>query len=272
MRAALLLAAPAYLWLLATVLLPLAVMLYFSLLTVAPINGRAADLTLANYAQFFARDFYRTLTWRSLTLGAETTGACFLVGFPTAWVLARLAPGRTREALLVLVVLPFWSNALVRVFSWTMVLRGNGLFSAVLPGDLLFTWTAIVIGLVHSYLPYMILTCYLSLAAIDPQLLEAARSLGATRAQAMVRVVLPLATPGILAGSVLIFVPVVGSFMEPRILGGRSGAVLGTVIEDQFTAVFNWPLGAALSYTLLAIMLLIGAALSPLLRGRLQPA
>ena len=88
----------------------------------------------------------------------------------------------------------------------------------------------------------------------------------------MVRVVLPLATPGIVAGSVLIFVPVVGSFMEPRILGGRSGAVLGTVIEDQFTAVFNWPLGAALSYTLLAIVLLIGAALSPLLRGRLQPA
>jgi spermidine/putrescine transport system permease protein len=118
----------------------------------------------------------------------------------------------------------------------------------------------------------MILTCYLSLQAIEPALLEAASSLGAGRAQTMLRVVLPLAVPGILVGAILIFVPVVGSFMEPRILGGRQGAVLGTAIEEQFTAVFNWPLGAALSFTLLGLVLLIGLLLSPLLRDRLQTA
>lgn len=258
-----LLAAPAYLWLAAAVFVPLLVMLAFSFLTVAPIGNRTAAFTLGQYAQVFGRGFYRTLAGRSLTLALETTLLCLVIGFPTALALARLAPGKVREALLVLVILPFWSNGLVRVFSWTMALRGT---------DLLYTWWAMLIGLVHAYLPYMILTCYLSLSAIEPALIDAARSLGATRAQVMRRIVVPLALPGIVAGCILIFVPVVGSFMEPRILGGRSGAVIGTAIEEQFTAVFNWPLGAALSFTLLALVLAIMAALSPALRGRLQTA
>jgi spermidine/putrescine transport system permease protein len=136
--------------------------------------------------------------------------------------------------------------------------------------DIMFTFTAVVIGLVHSFLPYMILTCYISLQAIDDSLLEAARSLGAAGPTVFRRIVLPLSMPGILAGTILIFVPVIGSFMEPRILGGRGGFVLGNVIEDQFTVVFNWPLGAALSFILLAIVLLILAAFYPLLRRNLQ--
>lgn len=258
-----LLAAPAYLWLGVAVFVPLLVMLAFSFLTVAPVGSRSPALTLAQYAQVFGRPFYRTLASRSLMLGLETTLLCLAIGFPAALALGRLAPGRVREALLVLVILPFWSNGLVRVFSWTMALRGTGL---------LYTWWAMLIGLVHAYLPYMILTCYLSLSAIDPALVDAARSLGASRTQVLRKVIVPLALPGIVAGCILIFVPVVGSFMEPRILGGRSGAVIGTAIEEQFTAVFNWPLGAALSFTLLAVVLAIMAALSPALRGRLQTA
>ena len=172
--------------------------------------------------------------------------------------LAKYVKGRWREAIFLLIILPFWSNALVRTFSWTMVLRE--------PLDLLFTYPAIVIGLVHAYLPYAILTCYISLQAIDDALIEASRSLGATTWQAFRRVILPLSMPGVLAGVFLIFVPVIGSFMEPRILGGKDAIMLGPIIEGQFNAAFNWPLGAALSFILLAIVLLILGAASPLIK------
>lgn len=253
-------------------------MLYFSFLTVAPFGGREAELTLEHYQAFADRRFYRTLTWRSLKLGLEVTAWCLALGFPAALALAKHVPGRWREALFLLVVLPFWSNALVRTFSWTMVLREGGLVDAAVrsiwPGapaiDLLFTHDAIVIGLVHAFVPYMILTCYLSLQAIDDALIEAARTLGAGAFAILRRIVVPLSLPGIFAGVILIFVPVIGSFMEPRILGGRAGTFLGTVIEDQFTVVFNWPRGAALSFIMLGIVLAILLLASPLLRKPLR--
>lgn len=273
------LTAPAYLWLALTILLPLSAMLYFSVLTVAPIGGREASFTLAHYATFFEQEFYRFLTWRSVMMGVHVTLVCVLLGYPAALILARHLPGRWREALFLLIVLPFWSNALVRIFSWTMVLREGGLIDRglqfVFPEapsvGILFSYPAIIVGLVHSYLPYMILTCYISLQAIDQSLIEAARSLGAPGPTVFRRVVLPLSLPGLLAGMVLVFIPVIGSFMEPRILGGPAGSMIGTVIEDQFTAVFNWPLGAALSFILLAIVLAILAIAYPLLRRNLQP-
>lgn len=265
---------PAYFWLALTVFLPLSAMFYFSFLSDVPIGERVAVLTLENYAAFFDKAFYRTLMLRSFRLGAEVTFYCFLFGFPCAYLLAKSVKGRWREALFLLVILPFWSNALVRVFSWTMVLRGNGVLERLVnwlfpdygPLNLMFTYPAIVVGLVHSYIPYMILTCYLSLEAIDDNLIEAARSLGARRLTVLRRLILPLALPGILAGAILIFVPVVGSFMEPRILGGRAGTFIGTIIEDQFTAVFNWPLGAALSFLMLGFVLLILLVVAPLAR------
>jgi spermidine/putrescine transport system permease protein len=269
---------PAYVWLAFTVLLPLSAMLYFSFLTLAPFGGRVAEATLGNYLDFFRKGFYLTLTGRSLELGLWVTVLCLLLGFPAALALAKHVKGRWREALFLLIVLPFWSNALVRTFSWTMVLRSDGLVDRALQDlfpwlphlDLLFTFAAVVIGLVHGFLPYMILTCYISLQAIDDSLLEAARSLGADGLTVFRRVLLPLSLPGIIAGAILIFVPVIGSFMEPRILGGRGGFMLGNVIEDQFTVVFNWPLGAALSFILLAIVLLILGVCYPFLRRHLQ--
>jgi spermidine/putrescine transport system permease protein len=273
------LTAPTYLWLALTIFLPLSVMLYFSFLTVAPIGNREPALTLTQYGAFLDKEFYRFLTWRSVMMGVHVTLGCVLIGYPAALILAHHVPNRWREALFLLIVLPFWSNALVRIFSWTMVLRENGLIDrglqAIFPDapsvGILFTYPAIIVGLVHSYLPYMILTCYISLQAIDRSLIEAARSLGASNLAIFRRVLLPLSLPGLLAGMVLVFVPVIGSFMEPRILGGLEGVTLGTVIEDQFTAVFNWPLGAALSFILLAIVLAILAAAYPLLRRNLQP-
>lgn len=266
---------PAYLWLSVAIFLPLAAMLYFSLLSDVPF-GPEADwyYTAENYRAFFETGTYASLLWKSIKLGLTVTVICVLLGFPCALVLAKVIQGRSREALFLLIILPFWSNSLVRIFSWAIVLRGNGVLELavnwVLPFDirlgLMFTPTAVVIGLVHSYLPYVILTSYLALQAIDNSLIEAARSMGAKRLTILWRIILPLSLPGLLAGAVLIFVPVVGSFMEPRVLGGRFGTFYGTVIEDQFTAVFNWPLGAALSFILLAVVLVILAFSSPILR------
>jgi spermidine/putrescine transport system permease protein len=266
--------APAYLWLTVAVFLPLSAMAFFSLLTDVPFGDREWSFTWANYAEVFSNLTYATLLWKSLKLGFWVTFWCVLLGFPCAWILARMLQGRSREVLFLLVILPFWSNALVRIFSWAIVLRGNGVLdravNAILPWDvnvnLMFSEPAIIIGLVHSYLPYVILTTYLSLQAIDETLIEAARSLGARWPRILWRLVLPLALPGLIAGAVLVFVPVVGSFMEPRLLGGRFGTTYGTLIEDQFVAVFNWPLGAALSFILLAVVLVILAAASPALR------
>ncbi|MGF1627972.1 MAG: ABC transporter permease [Kiloniellaceae bacterium] len=274
LRPALPLLLPAYLWLTLAVFLPLSAMAFFSFMTDLPLAERSWTMTLGNYSVFFETDLYARLLLRSLRLGLEVTLYCVIVGFPCAYVLAKVLKGRSREAIFLLVILPFWSNGLVRIFSWAIFLRDGGVvdtaLNAVLPFevsvDLMYSYPAVVIGLVHSYLPYMVLTCYLTLQAIDDSFIEAARSLGASRLTVLRRLIIPLAMPGVIAGSVLIFVPVVGSFMEPRILGGRSGTFYGTVIEDQFVAVFNWPLGAALSFILLAVVLLVLALSAPILR------
>lgn len=266
--------APAYLWLTVAIFLPLSAMIFFSFVTDLPLSGKPWSLTLANYAAFFSTGIYATLLLASLRLALEVTFWCLVLGFPTAFVLAKVLKGRNREMIFLLVILPFWSNGLVRIFSWAMVLRSGGILdtwlNAILPFeiniDLMYSYPAVIIGLVHSYVPYIVLTCYLSLQAIDNSLIEAARSLGASRFTILRRLILPLSMPGVVAGAVLVFVPVIGSFMEPRILGGRTGTFYGTVIEDQFVAVFNWPLGAALSFILLGLVLIILALASPVMR------
>jgi spermidine/putrescine transport system permease protein len=185
------LAAPAYTWLLVTVFLPLSAMLYFSFLAQNPLGESDAHLTLQHYQAFFEKDFYRYLTMRSLLLALHVSIGCLVIGYPTALILARHVKGRWRESLLLMVVLPFWSNALIRVFSWTMVLRNGGLlddairlaFPATGSVGLLYSYPAIVIGLVHSFVPYMILTSYLSLQAIvsggrNPRKSGGARKIG----------------------------------------------------------------------------------------------
>ena len=208
LRAGVLLA-PAYLWLTVAVFLPLSAMLFFSFLSAAPFTNADWHVTGLNYAEFLARSIYPDLLGRSLLLAAIVTVACVLIGYPCAYVLARQVKGRAREALFLLIILPFWSNSLVRIFSWAIVLRGNGIIDhtlgALLPFvsvNLMFSYTAVVIGLVHSYLPYVILTSYLALQAIDESILEAARSLGAPFRTILFRLLLPLSLPGLAAGAV----------------------------------------------------------------------
>src|SRR5262245_27875930 len=269
---------PAYLWLTATVFLPLSAMLYCSFLDKSPLIPQPSSFTLKQYTNLIDKPVYGQLMVWSLELGAIVTLCCLIVGYPAALALAKVIKGRWREAMFLMVVLPFWSNALVRTFSWTMVLRSGGLadqaIHLVAPDapvlNVLYSYPAVVVGLVHSYLPYMILTCNISLQAIDDSVIEAARSLGARSGALLRRVVFPMSLPGVVAGSALIFVPAVGSFMEPRILGGAKGATLGMAIEEQFTVTANWPFGAALSFAMLAAVLVICLVLYPAARKRME--
>ena len=267
---------PAYGWLLLAVFLPLGAMLVFSFLDTAPFDDSPIRFTVQNYLAFFDRPYLFEVAWSSIALGLWTTGLCAAIGLPAAVALARATHGRSRAVLFLLIVLPFWTNGLVRVFSWTAVLGEGGVLDYAVhlvvpsapPVALLYSFPAIIIGLVHAYLPYMILTCYLSVSAIDDACIEAARSLGARAPVVFGTVILPLALPGLISGAILIFVPVIGSFMEPRILGGRVGVTMGTVIEDQFVQAFNWPLGSALSFTMLAVVLVIFAVSARLVARR----
>jgi spermidine/putrescine transport system permease protein len=265
---------PTYAWLMFAVVAPLVMMLVFSLLSDVPIGNRVADWTLENYTKFISKPFYFQLAMKSVRMGLLTTIFCVVVGYPMAYAMAKVVRGRWKSALFLLVIVPFWSSSLIRAYSWIMVLRQEEVINAVLEAlhlpsgsvSILFTFTAVIIGLVHAYLPYLVLTTYVALDRIDDSLIQAAQSLGANRLQSFLRVTLPLSLPGVLAGAILTFIPATGSFMEPRVLGGISGTVMGTIIEDQFVSVFNWTFGAALAFILLAVVGVVLAASARLLR------
>lgn len=267
--------APAYGWLTLAVFLPLGAMLFFSILKAAPFGPRPLQYTFDNYLAFVRRPYLLDVAWTSIRIGLWTTGLCALIGLPAAIALARTTRGRARQVLFMLIVLPFWTNGLVRVFSWTMVLREGDVLDDALhlaapgapPLSLLYSFPAIIIGSRPCLSPLYdpdLLSLRLS---IEDAYIEAARSLGARTPMIFWKILLPLSLPGLISGAILIFVPVIGSFMEPRILGGRVGVTMGTVIEDQFVQAFNWPLGAALSFTMLAVVLIIFAATSRVLAG-----
>lgn len=283
----LLLTAPALAMIVAFMLLPLLLMAYISILEKGPAGGvRWGAHTFEPYIAFlFERDLadelvlntdYLRIFLRSFWLAGLTTLLTLVIGFPTALGMA-LAPPRWRTFLIFLVTVPFWANLLVRNYAWIILLRNNGLVDQARhalglgtgPLDLLYTPTAVLIGLVYSYLPFMVLPIFASLEKLDWRLVEAAFDLGARRWQALRRIVVPLAMPGIAAGCILVFVPGLGAFITPELLGGGKALMIGNLIQSQFGAARNWPFGAALSFALLALVLL--AMVAYLLRYRAPP-
>ncbi len=255
-------------------LIPLGLMAYVSFLE-RGINGGVVwgSHTTGAYLQFlFERDLddslllntdYIRIFLRSIGLALFTMLLALAIGFPTALYMA-LQPERYRNLLIFLVTVPFWTNLLVRNYAWILLLRNGGLLDGGLNGiglldgplNLLYTPTAIAIGLTYSFLPFMVLPIYASLEKLDFRLVEAAFDLGADRRRALTRVVIPLALPGIVAGCILVFIPCLGAYVTPELLGGSKSLMIGNLIQNQFGAARNWPFGSALAFVLLALVLL----------------
>ena len=253
---------------------PLAIMLLVSFLQPGDYGGvKWGEYSPEAYINFFyERDLDDSLVFntdylgifqRSLGLAMMTTLGCLLIGFPTALYLA-LQSEKKRNLLLFLVTVPFWTNLLVRVYAWILLLRNGGLVDSSLGliglGDgalgILYTNTAVMIGLLYTFLPFMVLPIYTSLEKLDWRLVEAAFDLGANRFQALRRIILPLALPGMLAGTTLVFIPALGNYIIPELLGGGKALMIGNLVQLQFGSAHNWPLGSALAFALFSLVLL----------------
>ncbi len=263
-RQAVLLLVPGLLVLLALFVLPQLLMLAASFGRRSAYGGILPGGGLANYARAL-EPLYLGILGRSVVLAALTTLFCLLAGWPVAYWIGRLAPARWKNALLVLVILPFWTSFLVRMYAWIFLLRSEGLVNQLLgrlgiPAlPLLYNDFAVMLGQVYGELPFMILPLYVAVEKLDPSFLEAAADLGASPARALWRVTLPLTAPGIAAGCVLVFIPSLGAFLAPDLLGGARTVYAGNLIQGQFAVARDIPFGSAVSFllTLLVIVLLV---------------
>jgi spermidine/putrescine transport system permease protein len=267
---------PGALWMLLFFNLPILIVLFISFVE----RGRAGGIklppqyTLDNYVQFFnacSSQFsgpgcdsflYLGIFWSSVRIGFVVTLWCIVLGYPLAYFISRQKP-IWRDSLMILVIIPFWTNFLVRTYALKQVLATEGLLNSFLmnlhlinqPLDLLFNEFAVVVGLIYGYIPFAILPMYASIEKFDQTLMEAAADLGAPPRRAFIRVMLPMTLPGVVAALVLVFVPVVGAFITPDIMGGGKVEMIGTLINRQFGVARNWPFGSAMSLILMLLVL-----------------
>jgi spermidine/putrescine transport system permease protein len=252
---------------------PLLITLVYSFLVAGTYGGVEWKFTTDAYVQFlFDRDIfsgalqfvpdYLEIFWRSVLLAGVTTLTCLLVGFPTAYFMATRPPAQ-RNLWVFLITIPFWTNLLIRTYAIMLIIRDEGLINDFLiwlhlidrPIVILYTNFAILLGLLYSFLPFMVLPLYASLEKLDFRLVEAGFDLYATRGQVLRRIVIPLARPGIIAGCLLVFVPGLGSYITPLLLGGGSRLMIGNLIAIQFGTSRNWPFGSAMAFILLGVVL-----------------
>ncbi len=261
-------------------IIPICIIAVYSFLEANPYGGVKPHWTLDAYIQFlFEWDFddnlvfntaYLMIFWRSFVLAVATTLLCFVIGFPTAYFMAMQSPKKRN----LLVTIPFWTNLLIRTFCWILMLRDNGIVNNILMGlgliteplTLLYTNGAILVGMIYTYIPFMVLPLYATIEKLDLRLLDAAHDLYANRRQLMRWVILPLAMPGIIAGSLLVFIPSLGAFIAPNLLGGGKKLMIGSMIQLQFASSRNWPFGSA------AALILMGCVLIAMLVFVLGPA
>ncbi len=254
--------APSWFWLVVLFAAPFAIVLAYSFLSRGPYGGVEQPATLENYARLFD-PLYLTILLRSFAIAAAATILCLLVAFPAALFIARST--KRRNLYLQLVMLPFWTSLLVRTYAWIFLLRETGLINTALqavglirePLPLLYNDGAVLLGLVYGYVPFMVLPIYATLERLDPSLAEAAADLGARPLTTLFRVIVPLAKPGIVAGSVLVFVPCLGAYLTPDLLGGGRTVLVGNLVQNQFTTARDWPFGAAVSIGLMAVVMLL---------------
>jgi spermidine/putrescine transport system permease protein len=253
---------PAWLWLVALFAAPFAIVLAYSFLTRGVYGGIERPWTLDGYARLFDL-LYLTILVRSFAMALAATALCLVFAFPAALFISRAQ--RYRNLYLQLVMLPFWTSFLVRTYAWLFLLRDTGLINTALqaigliraPLPLLYNDGAVLLGLVYGYLPFMVLPIYATLERLDPALVEAAGDLGARPLATLFRIVVPLSKPGIVAGAVLVFIPCLGAYLTPDLLGGGRTVLVGNLVQNQFTTARDWPFGSAVSILLMALVTLV---------------
>lgn len=281
-RRLLVLISPSLFWLVVFFLIPLILVFAISFGQRGIYGGVRWNITLENYARFFD-PLYLRIFGRTLAIALTTTVLCLLIGYPLAYFIATRSP-RWRNGLLLLLMIPFWTNFLIRTYAWLLLLRDQGFVNAFWTGPLhavfaqlalavpLPIWEpflqatsvpltlfgtdgAIIVGLVYGWLPDMVLPCYAAIERLDYSLVEAAQDLYANRLKSFLRVILPLTMSGIVAGSILVFIPSLGAYITPDLLGGAKSIMIGNVIYSQFMSARDYPFGSAISFVLMAVML-----------------
>jgi spermidine/putrescine transport system permease protein len=256
---------PLTLWGLLFVVAPMALLLGYSFCGRDALGQVVWSFTWENYQRVFD-PVYLSVFFRSFLFASVTTGVCLLMGYPAAYFIARL-PEERRNLYLFLVMIPFWTSFLIRTYAWITILKSEGILNAVLGTlpfvstslDLLYTPAAVLIGLIYTFLPFMILPIYSCAEKLDPSLVEAGSDLGANPFWNFIRVILPLTRPGIWAGILFVFVPTFGMFAVVDLLGGSQTPLIGNVIQNQFLQARNWPFGSALGVILLAMFFVLYA-------------
>ncbi len=273
LRAGRLWALPSAGLLLCLTIAPIGMLLVFSFMDRNIFAGQPwPGWTLGNLTRLMESETFWMLLGKSLGIGAVVTVICILLSYPAAWAIAKVVPPRHRSMLMMLVILPFFTSQLLLIYAMMNLIQSGGLLMTMLKslgieGDsILYTNKATILVLVYEYLPYMILCLYSSMESIEDNLLRASHSLGANRAQTFVNVVFPMSLPGLLSGILLVFVPVVGSFAEPALVGGSGGMMLGSLINSQYKDNLNMGYGAVMSCVLLIVLCLVMALVSFLAR------
>jgi spermidine/putrescine transport system permease protein len=257
--------APSWAVMLALFLAPLAIILAYSFLTRGTYGGISLPWTAESYRRLID-PIYLAILWRSFWIAGVSTVFCLAFGFPLALFISR--SGKRKDLYLSLVMLPFWTSFLVRTYAWMFLLRDTGLINTLLdklglihgPLPLLYNDGAVILGLVYGYLPFMVLPLYATLERLDRNLLEASADLGARPWATLTHVMVPLCAPGVRAGAILVFIPCLGAYLTPDLLGGGKSIMIGNLIQNQFTTARDWPFGSAISLALMAVVMLLLAA------------
>lgn len=254
---------PAIFWLFIFFAIPLFFVVIVSFVGRTPYGQLVYEFTLNNY-QRFLEPLYVEIFIQTIVVALVTTVATFLLGYPLAYTIARLT-GRYQQIGLILVMIPFWINFLVRSYAWVIILRTQGILNTFLlhigvidqPLSLLYNSSAVMLGMIYALLPFMVLPIYVSIEQLDGRLLEASYDLGASPAKTFFNITLPLTMPGVVAGSILVFISSLGMFVVPDIMGGAKSALIGNVIQNQFLSARDWPFGSALSIVLAGLSLVL---------------
>lgn len=261
--------APALVTLVVLMILPIGIMTVYSFYQFETAGVEKEIFTPENWREFFTDSFYHMFLWKTVRVAAITAILCAVLGYPPAYFIA-MTSYKHKWLLLLLLIVPFWISFTIRTFSWIHILGEQGVINVLLmkagiisePLRMLYTEGAVIMGMIHFLLPYMILNVYVSIEGIDRNLISAARTLGCTAGQAFREVVLPLSLPGLMAGLLLCFVLAAGSYVTPEILGSTRDALFGNVIFDTIMGQLNWPLGSTLSLVLLVLLGVVAAIYS----------